>query len=153
MISNRSAAVLVAVVIFVAAITHQRQGKSIANDQSIADGRVHHIILDCMDHLKAYPMNKGLTRKDFASIVDSLSHSETGEEYSNLPLGYSLVFNMNACLNSKDCIGDHVTISITSQAEKEFFCLSITPLLVEKSMCTSDNKTSSAQPFETNTEL
>jgi hypothetical protein len=98
-------------------------------------------------------MNKGLTRKDFASIVDSLSHSETGEEYSNLPLGYSLVFNMNACLNSKDCIGDHVTISITSQAEKEFFCLSITPLLVEKSMCTSDNKTSSAQPFETNTEL
>lgn len=148
--------VVAAAMVFMMVISsYQRQGTSIAKDPSIADERAQHITLDCMDELKAYPMNEGLTRKDFAFLVDALRHSKAREGYSHLPLGYSLVFNMNACLDSKDCIGEHVTISIASQAEREFTCLAITSLLVEESMLSSDNdnETSSALSFETDAEL
>lgn len=156
MISNRSVSVLVAVaMVFVTISSHcqQRRGTSIANDQSIADKQAHHNIHDCMDQLEMYPVDKGLTRKDFASLVDALSHSKTRGGYSHLPLAYSLVFNVNACLNSRDCIGEHATISIINQTEREFTCMSITSLLVEESTCSSDNETSLAHSFETDAEL
>ncbi len=157
-ISNRSVSMLVAVaMVFVAVSSHYQQRREEtpnANEQSIADERSHHIMFDCMKQLKMYPMNKGLTRTDFASLVDAFSHSKTREGNRRLPLRYSLLFNMNACLNSNDCIGENATISVESQAEKEFTCMSFASLLVEDSMQRrSDHNETSEDPFETAAEL
>lgn len=112
--------------------------------------QTRHIIRDCMHQLKVHHTDTGLTRKEFASLVDSLSGEIRGASDQHLSLPYSSVFNMNACLNGKDCVGERASISISSEEERKFTCLSLASLIDEGSFSqqtasiSSGNETSSS---------
>jgi hypothetical protein len=76
----------------------------------------------CTTHLEVKAKDGGLTREAFASLVENLSHGEVQGPYRQLPLQYAAMFNMHACLNGNDCIGDQATISVSTEEERMMTC-------------------------------
>ena len=116
------------------------------SDRVSEDQARHDIVRNCQSHLEVHKGEKGLTREEFASLVTALSHGELTGPYERLPLPFASIFNMNACLNGKDCIGDHAVISILSQDERTLACSSIASLL---NAVYETNATSTTCPVDT----
>lgn len=76
----------------------------------------------CTTHLEVQAKDGGLTREAFALLVENLSQGEVQGPYHQLPLQYTAMFNMYACLNGKDCIGDQATISVSTEEERMMTC-------------------------------
>jgi hypothetical protein len=104
----------------------------------VDDGRSRQF---CTTHLEVQAKDGRLTREAFASLVENLSQGEVQGPYHQLPLQYTAIFNMHACLNGKDCIGHHPTISVSTEEERMMTCA------ILKSSLAQSNKL--AKPEET----
>jgi len=134
--SNR----LLSVVLATVALAVSCHGVVISRSERISkEHQTRIIIRDCLSQLEVQKPLQRLTRGGFASLVESLSHGEVGGSHGRLPLQFSTVFNMNACLNGKDCIGDHAFISITSEEERALTCSSISSLLSQSITLVDDD--------------
>lgn len=102
----------------------------------------------CMTHLKTRPVNAGLSRKEFIALVGVLNHDDIAG--SSVPLSYSAAFNMNACLNGKNCVGKHAMISVSSSDERSRVCSSIVPLVSDECLL-KGNKVSAGAGGENET--
>jgi hypothetical protein len=79
----------------------------------------------CTTELEMKATDGILTREAFASLVEILSQGEVQGPYNQLPLRYTATFNMHACLNGKDCIGDRATISVSTHEERMMTCATL----------------------------
>lgn len=118
------------------------------------DQQACHIVRDCMSQLEALGSDTEMKREGFVSLVQALSGGVHRGSYEQLPLQYKAMFNMNACLNGKDCVRDHATISISSQDERKLICSSIASVLSQSTTLSdspadsSRNETSSTCPVD-----
>lgn len=85
----------------------------------------------CTTHLEVQAKDGSLTREAFASLVEHLSQGEIQGTYHQLPLQYTAIFNMQACLNGKYCIGDKATISVSNEEERMMTCAILKTLLAQ----------------------
>jgi hypothetical protein len=85
----------------------------------------------CTTHLEVQANDGGLTREAFASLVENLSQGEVQGPYHQLPLLYTTIFNMHACLNGKECIGDQATISVSTKEERMMTCATLESSLTQ----------------------
>ena len=126
--------VCVVVMAFLAVSFHRVSG---GNERSLHDQQTRHFFRDCMNQLEVQKADGELTRETFVSLVGSLSQEELAGSYERLPLQFTSVFNMMACLNQKDCLGDHAAISIISEEERELTCSSVASLLSQPTTLTT----------------
>jgi hypothetical protein len=87
---------------------------------------------DCTARLEI--SSSPLSREGFASLVETLSGGELRGRYEELPLVCSSLFNVFACWNGRDCVGDQANISISTQEEQTVTCLTLASLLSESTM-------------------
>lgn len=131
MLGVSSASFFSAVVVLAVALLFGVSCEGVTNEPGESQSQTHDTIRDCLIQLEVHQVDRGLTREEFVSLIESLSHGQTGVLSSKrLPLQYSSIFNMNACLNGKDCLGNHAMISISSDRERALVCSSILPLLM-----------------------
>lgn len=89
------------------------------------------IVRDCVKQLEMHPSDSRLTRDGFVSLIDKLSNGQVGGSFDRLPLAYNAAFNIAACMDGDDCVGDSATISISSQSKRNIICSSIASLVGE----------------------
>lgn len=75
------------------------------------------------------PTSRELSKEDFSLLLEVVSHGELQDTYEKLPLECSCLFNMHACRNDRGCVGTQANISISSQEEREFLCLTLASML------------------------
>lgn len=73
--------------------------------------------------------SKHLTRDNFVSLLQKVSPEGVKFRRENLPLECSCFFNMHACRNGKDCIGNQASILISSSEERDLFCFTLASML------------------------
>ena len=95
----------------------------------------------CTTHLEVLAKDGSLTREAFASLLENLSQEAVHGPYDQLPLKYTAMFNMQACLNGKYCVGDSATISVSTEEERMMTCA-----IIESSL---PKDTKLAKPEET----
>jgi hypothetical protein len=75
-------------------------------------------------------LSKHLTRDNFVSLLQKVSPEGVKFRCENLPLEQcSCFFNMHACRNGKDCIGNQANILISSSEERDLFCFTLASML------------------------
>jgi hypothetical protein len=79
----------------------------------------------CTTELEGKATDDILTKEAFTSLVENLSQGAVQGPYNQLPLQYKAIFNMHACLNGRDCIGDRATISVSTYKERMMTCASL----------------------------
>lgn len=87
---------------------------------------------DCIAQLEI--SSSPLSREAFASLVETLSGGELRGRYEELPLECSSLFNVFACWNGRDCVGDQANISISTREEQTVTCLTLASFLSESTM-------------------
>ncbi len=73
--------------------------------------------------------SKSLTRDSFASLLQDIGRGEFDFRLENLPLECSCFFNMHACRNGRQCLGNQANIPISSSEERYFICYTLASML------------------------